>query len=246
MVSALAAGLAQGASAGACWQRVETLPGHNLDLNPARTAPGRRRPAAHRSGSARSVGPWARPGPGPCAPRESELRSLLMRLAPRGCAVPSGTGPLSRTCSGRPTCGHCATTSRLTRASFSPRSSAIASAWAARGRSRYWSSSIGIGYLWRVGDAHHLRSEPQVPVVLKGQACQPSSSSIICWRSLYRHGGEASPVGRPGFKPGRGRQPLLGGFDSHSLPPPRGVCVGCTFRRYCQVSTLAIITHVNF
>ncbi|MEA2928793.1 MAG: selenocysteine-specific elongation factor, partial [Hyphomicrobiales bacterium] len=32
-------------------------------------------------------------------------------------------------------------------------------------------------------------------------------------------GGEASPVGRPDFKSGRGREPVLGGFDSHSLPP---------------------------
>lgn len=33
------------------------------------------------------------------------------------------------------------------------------------------------------------------------------------------HGGEASPVGRPDFKSGWGREPVLGGFDSHSLPP---------------------------
>ena len=32
-------------------------------------------------------------------------------------------------------------------------------------------------------------------------------------------GGEASPVGRPDFKSGRGRQSVSGGFDSHSLPP---------------------------
>src|SRR5262245_16734667 len=35
-------------------------------------------------------------------------------------------------------------------------------------------------------------------------------------------GREASPVGRPDFKSGRGREPVLGGFDSHSLPPPSG------------------------
>ena len=35
-------------------------------------------------------------------------------------------------------------------------------------------------------------------------------------------GREASPVGRPDFKSGRGREPVLGGFDSHSLPPFRG------------------------
>lgn len=34
-------------------------------------------------------------------------------------------------------------------------------------------------------------------------------------------GGEASPVGRPDFKSGRGRQTVSGGFDSHSLPPVR-------------------------
>ena len=44
-------------------------------------------------------------------------------------------------------------------------------------------------------------------------------------RRLNRHrlglfeGGESSPVGRPDFKSGRGREPVLGGFDSHSLPP---------------------------
>lgn len=32
-------------------------------------------------------------------------------------------------------------------------------------------------------------------------------------------GGESSPVGRPDFKSGRGCETVLGGFDSHSLPP---------------------------
>ncbi|RUW30055.1 selenocysteine-specific translation factor, partial [Mesorhizobium sp. M1E.F.Ca.ET.041.01.1.1] len=32
-------------------------------------------------------------------------------------------------------------------------------------------------------------------------------------------GGASSPVGRPDFKSGRGRESVLGGFDSHSLPP---------------------------
>lgn len=35
-------------------------------------------------------------------------------------------------------------------------------------------------------------------------------------------GREASLVGRPDFKSGRGREPVLGGFDSHSLPPSFG------------------------
>ncbi len=34
-------------------------------------------------------------------------------------------------------------------------------------------------------------------------------------------GRESSPVGRPDFKSGKGREPVLGGFDSHSPPPPR-------------------------
>ena len=32
-------------------------------------------------------------------------------------------------------------------------------------------------------------------------------------------GRESSPVGRPDFKSGRGRESVLGGFDSLSLPP---------------------------
>lgn len=34
-------------------------------------------------------------------------------------------------------------------------------------------------------------------------------------------GRESSPVGRPDFKSGRGREPVLGGFDSLSLPPSK-------------------------
>jgi selenocysteine-specific elongation factor len=33
------------------------------------------------------------------------------------------------------------------------------------------------------------------------------------------HGRESSLVGRPDFKSGKGREPVFGGFDSHSLPP---------------------------
>ena len=38
-------------------------------------------------------------------------------------------------------------------------------------------------------------------------------------RSKQTSGRESSPVGRPDFKSGRGREPVLGGFDSLSLPP---------------------------
>jgi selenocysteine-specific elongation factor len=37
--------------------------------------------------------------------------------------------------------------------------------------------------------------------------------------SAASSGREASPVGRPDFKSGGGREPVFGGFDSHSLPP---------------------------
>ena len=37
--------------------------------------------------------------------------------------------------------------------------------------------------------------------------------------SSSQQGRESSPVGRPDFKSGRGREPVFGGFDSHSLPP---------------------------
>jgi selenocysteine-specific elongation factor len=37
--------------------------------------------------------------------------------------------------------------------------------------------------------------------------------------TMEQAGGEASLVGRPDFKSGKGRETVLGGFDSHSLPP---------------------------
>ncbi len=40
---------------------------------------------------------------------------------------------------------------------------------------------------------------------------EPGAASVI--------GRASSPVGRPDFKSGKGREPVLGGFDSHSLPP---------------------------
>ena len=38
--------------------------------------------------------------------------------------------------------------------------------------------------------------------------------------SADQNGGESSPVGRPDFKSEWGSEPVPGGFDSHSLPPP--------------------------
>lgn len=47
----------------------------------------------------------------------------------------------------------------------------------------------------------------------------PADNSPAAPDAVAAHGGEASLVGRPDFKSGRGREPVLGGFDSHSLPP---------------------------
>lgn len=47
-------------------------------------------------------------------------------------------------------------------------------------------------------------------------ADQPTASERS---AATQSGRESSPVGRPDFKSGRGREPVLGGFDSLSLPP---------------------------
>ena len=46
-----------------------------------------------------------------------------------------------------------------------------------------------------------------------------SSTAKSHWTTSSKSGRESSPVGRPDFKSGRGREPVLGGFDSLSLPP---------------------------
>ena len=47
----------------------------------------------------------------------------------------------------------------------------------------------------------------------------PNRMDMFGKRAEPRAGGDASPVGRPDFKSGKGRETVLGGFDSHSLPP---------------------------
>ena len=49
----------------------------------------------------------------------------------------------------------------------------------------------------------------------------PNRTSMFALRTEApaQVGGDASPVGRPDFKSGKGRETVLGGFDSHSLPP---------------------------
>ncbi len=65
----------------------------------------------------------------------------------------------------------------------------------------------------------------------KGDLRRPNPHRLDLFRKLGQEEGksnvlkigrDSSPVGRPGFKPGWGREPVLGGFDSHSLPPISG------------------------
>ena len=50
--------------------------------------------------------------------------------------------------------------------------------------------------------------------------CDPHGDfGRTCLRRCGAAGSASSPVGRPDFKSGRGRETVLGGFDSHSLPP---------------------------
>ena len=63
--------------------------------------------------------------------------------------------------------------------------------------------------------------------VRRGDLRRVNQHRLDLFRRAGRHGaaddgssgGASSPVGRPDFKSGRGREPVLGGFDSHSLPP---------------------------
>src|SRR6476469_2216437 len=68
--------------------------------------------------------------------------------------------------------------------------------------------------------------------------------SLLIGITMY--GGEMHPVVHPDFKSGRGRQPVFGGFDSHSLPP-RSNLPGPTARaggEFCQAHGLRIaLTH---
>ena len=69
------------------------------------------------------------------------------------------------------------------------------------------------GVTLRRGDLR--RMNPQ-----KLGAFGPSAAPAPDTASAQR-GRESPPVGRPDFKSGGGRQPVFGGFDSHSLPPRR-------------------------
>jgi selenocysteine-specific elongation factor len=63
------------------------------------------------------------------------------------------------------------------------------------------------GFTMRRGDWRRINSNR---TSMFGRRAQAAPAQI---------GGDASPVGRPDFKSGRGREPVLGGFDTHSLPP---------------------------
>ncbi len=70
------------------------------------------------------------------------------------------------------------------------------------------------GVTLRRGDLR--RMNPQKLGAFARPAAAPAQAS-----APTRDGREAPPVGRPDFKSGGGRQPVFGGFDSHSLPPRR-------------------------
>jgi selenocysteine-specific elongation factor len=70
------------------------------------------------------------------------------------------------------------------------------------------------GFTRRVGDAHRVRDSTLVVERIKKNAGSDSSR-----RETQIPEETRAPVERPDFKSGKGRQPVLGGFDSHSLPP---------------------------
>ena len=66
------------------------------------------------------------------------------------------------------------------------------------------------GVTLRRGDLRHINKHR---LDLFRRAAEPASLNTA------DSGRDSSPVGRPDFKSGRGREPVLGGFDSLSLPP---------------------------
>ncbi len=60
-----------------------------------------------------------------------------------------------------------------------------------------------------------------------------------CFWGMMENGREALPVGRLAFKAREGRQTVLSGFDSHSLPPFSllvlywGICATISLRLTC-------------
>ena len=65
------------------------------------------------------------------------------------------------------------------------------------------------GVTLRRGDLRHINKHR---LDLFRRAAEPANDPT-------NSGRDSSPVGRPDFKSGRGREPVLGGFDSLSLPP---------------------------
>jgi selenocysteine-specific elongation factor len=72
------------------------------------------------------------------------------------------------------------------------------------------------GVTLRRGDIRRLNAQ-RVDLFRRLAAATRADTSLTADMSLS--GREASPVGRPDFKSGRGRQTAFGGFDSLSLPP---------------------------
>lgn len=74
------------------------------------------------------------------------------------------------------------------------------------------------GVTMRRGDVR--RVNPHRAGLFEGSASEAMDNGAAPGHRTDEQGREASPVGRPDFKSGWGRQTVSGGFDSHSLPPP--------------------------
>ena len=74
------------------------------------------------------------------------------------------------------------------------------------------------GVTMRRGDVRRLN--PHRTGLFDPAASEAMDNGAAAGHRTTEQGREASPVGRPDFKSGWGRQTVSGGFDSHSLPPP--------------------------
>jgi len=70
------------------------------------------------------------------------------------------------------------------------------------------------GVTLRRGDLRRINRH-RLDLFRRPAEAAPNSANMTTDNS----GRASSPVGRPDFKSGKGREPVLGGFDSHSLPP---------------------------
>ncbi len=75
------------------------------------------------------------------------------------------------------------------------------------------------GVTMRRGDLRRI-NQHRLDLFRRPADAEPPSAAAVASKEVS--GRASSPVGRPDFKSGKGREPALGGFDSHSLPPKFG------------------------